>query len=183
MCRQGHHGGGTSGLRFDLSRMSAAGVRRGKAAFFSGCKSHLATIAPAGSNRSSHGGNEVAEASGIVCHKLASLHFRCGSTTEVQRGPRNVAFWGHSGSRFRATRCLLVANTGLCRVCGFSNQAALRASWSAGNAVVKPIRSASARSRWSSAKISASRRPRPQAASARPRAMNKSHQGSGSGRV
>ncbi len=28
--------------------MSALGVRRGKAAFFSGCKSHPATIAPAG---------------------------------------------------------------------------------------------------------------------------------------
>src|SRR5271169_3477798 len=43
--------------------MSAKGVRRGKAALSSGCKSHPAT-APAGSNRSSHGGNEVAEASG-----------------------------------------------------------------------------------------------------------------------
>jgi len=41
--------------------MSAVGVRRGKAALSSGCKSHPAT-APAGSNRSSHGGNEVAEA-------------------------------------------------------------------------------------------------------------------------
>jgi len=42
---------------------SASGVRREKAALSSGCKSHPAT-APAGSNRSSHGGNEVAEASG-----------------------------------------------------------------------------------------------------------------------
>jgi len=40
---------------------SAIGVRRAKAALSSGCKSHPAT-APAGSNRSSHGGNEVAEA-------------------------------------------------------------------------------------------------------------------------
>jgi hypothetical protein len=40
---------------------SAKGVRRAKAALSSGCKSHPAT-APAGSNRSSHGGNEVAEA-------------------------------------------------------------------------------------------------------------------------
>jgi oxalate decarboxylase/phosphoglucose isomerase-like protein (cupin superfamily) len=39
------------------------GVRRGKAALSSGCKSHPAN-APAGSNRSSHGGNEVAEAFG-----------------------------------------------------------------------------------------------------------------------
>jgi hypothetical protein len=42
-------------------QMSALGVRRAKAALSSGCKSHPAT-APAGSNRSSHGGNEVAEA-------------------------------------------------------------------------------------------------------------------------
>src|SRR5260370_14175345 len=39
---------------------SALGVRRAKAALSSGCKPHPA-IAPAGSNRSSHGGNEVAE--------------------------------------------------------------------------------------------------------------------------
>src|SRR5262245_37495881 len=42
--------------------MSASGVRRDKAALSSGCKSHPAD-APAGSNRSSYGGNEVAEAS------------------------------------------------------------------------------------------------------------------------
>jgi hypothetical protein len=41
--------------------MSQLGVRRAKAALSSGCKSHPAN-APAGSNRSSHGGNEVAEA-------------------------------------------------------------------------------------------------------------------------
>ncbi|HWJ17633.1 MAG TPA: hypothetical protein VNR65_02790, partial [Geobacterales bacterium] len=41
--------------------MSGMGVRREKAALSSGCKPHPAT-APAGSNRSSHGGNEVAEA-------------------------------------------------------------------------------------------------------------------------
>ena len=44
--------------------MSATGVRRDKAALSSGCKSHPAT-APAGSNRSSYGGNEVAEAFGV----------------------------------------------------------------------------------------------------------------------
>jgi hypothetical protein len=48
-------------LRGRSRRMSAVGVRRAKAALSSGCKSHPAT-APAGSNRSSHGGNEVAEA-------------------------------------------------------------------------------------------------------------------------
>jgi hypothetical protein len=40
-------------------RMSLMGVRREKAALSSGCKAHPAN-APAGSNRSSHGGNEVA---------------------------------------------------------------------------------------------------------------------------
>src|SRR5258708_5376123 len=43
---------------------SAQGVRRDKAALSSGCKSHPAT-APAGSNRSSQGGNELAEAFGM----------------------------------------------------------------------------------------------------------------------
>jgi hypothetical protein len=46
-----------------LAYESAVGVRREKAALSSGCKPHPAT-APAGSNRSSHGGNEVAEAFG-----------------------------------------------------------------------------------------------------------------------
>jgi hypothetical protein len=41
--------------------MSELGVRRAKTALSSGCKPHPA-IAPAGSNRSSRGGNEVAEA-------------------------------------------------------------------------------------------------------------------------
>src|ERR1700675_4936139 len=43
-----------------LGRRAAMGVRREKVALSSGCKSHPAT-APAGSNRSSYGGNEVAE--------------------------------------------------------------------------------------------------------------------------
>src|SRR4029077_18266486 len=43
---------------------SAGGVRREKAALSSGCKSHPAT-APAGSNRSSYGGDEIAEAFGM----------------------------------------------------------------------------------------------------------------------
>jgi hypothetical protein len=41
--------------------MCQMGVRRDKAALSSGCEPHPAT-APAESNRSSHGGNEVAEA-------------------------------------------------------------------------------------------------------------------------
>src|SRR5215813_8728478 len=43
---------------------SASAVRRDKAALSSGCKSHPAT-APAGSNRSSYGGDEIAEAFGM----------------------------------------------------------------------------------------------------------------------
>src|SRR6267142_3129672 len=44
--------------------MSAIDVRREKAALSSGCKPHPAT-APAGSNRSSYGGDEIAEAFGM----------------------------------------------------------------------------------------------------------------------
>ncbi len=89
--------------------MSALGVRRAKAAFFSGCKSHPATIAPAGSNPSSHGGDEMAEASGVEGHELVSLDFRCGSNSEVSDGHENVGSWGQSGHGFRAAGCLLVA--------------------------------------------------------------------------
>ena len=73
--------------------MSVLGVRRGKAALSSGCKSHPA-IAPAGSNRSSHGGDEMAEAFGIACHELVSLDFRCGSQPEVSDGHENVGYRG-----------------------------------------------------------------------------------------
>ena len=45
--------------------MQGVGVRRAKARSFSGCESHPATFAPAGSNWSSRGGNEAAEASGV----------------------------------------------------------------------------------------------------------------------
>jgi hypothetical protein len=51
----------TKSARNGHTVMSDLSVRRAKAALSSGCKSHPAT-APAGSNRSSHGGNEVAEA-------------------------------------------------------------------------------------------------------------------------
>ena len=48
-------------------RMAAFCVRRDKAALSSGCKSQPAN-APAGSNRSSHGGDEMAEAFGVAGH-------------------------------------------------------------------------------------------------------------------
>src|SRR6266704_952316 len=57
---------GTSARPSDSSRTNSMSVYSvacavTRAALSSGCKSHPA-IAPAGSNRSSHGGNEVAEA-------------------------------------------------------------------------------------------------------------------------
>jgi hypothetical protein len=56
-----HENRPAAGRKADFQRMTALGVRRAKAALSSGWKSHPA-IAPAGSNRSSHGGNEVTEA-------------------------------------------------------------------------------------------------------------------------
>jgi hypothetical protein len=47
----------------DEARTHGPGVRREKAALSSGCKPHPAT-APAGSNRSNYGGNEMVEAFG-----------------------------------------------------------------------------------------------------------------------
>jgi hypothetical protein len=44
-------------------------VRRAKARFSSGCKSRPATFVPAGNNRSSRGGDETAEASGVEGHE------------------------------------------------------------------------------------------------------------------
>ena len=43
-------------------------VRRAKARSLSGFKSHPATVAPAGSNRSGGGGNEAIEAFGVEGH-------------------------------------------------------------------------------------------------------------------
>ncbi len=54
----------------------------------------------------------MAEAFGIACHELVSLDFRFGSKAEVQRGLRNVRFWGQSRHRFRAAGCLLLATSG-----------------------------------------------------------------------
>jgi hypothetical protein len=48
---------------FPQARTTVEGVRRDKAALSSGCKAHPAT-APAGSNRSNYGGNEMVEAFG-----------------------------------------------------------------------------------------------------------------------
>ena len=50
-----------------LIAVTALRVRREKAALSSGCEPHPAN-APAGSNRSSHGGDEMAEAFGVAGH-------------------------------------------------------------------------------------------------------------------
>ena len=52
-----------SGARSKIP-MTAIGVRRDKAALFQWVKAPPGELAPAGSNRSSHGGNEMAEAFG-----------------------------------------------------------------------------------------------------------------------
>src|SRR5437870_9112724 len=75
--------------------MSGIGVRREKAALSSGCKPHPAT-APAGSNRSSHGGNEVAEAFDCVS--------RIGDSASVQAATRVNAEQSSKRTMCRPTR-------------------------------------------------------------------------------
>ncbi len=48
--------------------MTGIGVRRAKAAFYQWVKVPPGNVAPAGSNRSSYGGNEVAEAFDVTGH-------------------------------------------------------------------------------------------------------------------
>ena len=50
---------------FSRLMLDRSSVRREKALSFSGCESHPATVAPAGSNRSNGGGNEIVEAFGV----------------------------------------------------------------------------------------------------------------------
>ena len=63
--------------------MTAPCVRREKAALSSGCKSHPAN-APAGSNRSSHGGDEMAEVSSVwlVTYKGDGASVRAATLSE-----------------------------------------------------------------------------------------------------
>ncbi len=71
-------------VRTSSRTMFDLGVRRGKAALF-----QWVQVPPgnrsSGSNRSSHGGDEMAEAFGIACHRLVSFDFRCGSGTDLRR--------------------------------------------------------------------------------------------------
>ena len=65
----------------DVGGMSATPVRRGKAALSSGCESHPAT-ALAGSNRSSYGGNEMADRSiggGLIAAPAAVIAISTGT--------------------------------------------------------------------------------------------------------
>jgi len=80
--------------------MSVVGVRRAKAALSSGCKPHPAN-APAGSDRSSHGGNEVAEAS---THQRTPLRYEeakllSGGSVDEQDGGmiRGITFLYYIG--------------------------------------------------------------------------------------
>ena len=59
-------------------------VRRGKAAIFSGCESHPASVAPAGSNRSGRGGDKAVEASGAR-GRLGRLSERAGRNVSERR--------------------------------------------------------------------------------------------------
>ncbi len=68
--------------------------------FSSGCKTHPAT-GPAGSDRSRHGGDEMAEAFGIAWHELVSLDFRCGS---IRDQPRALPECLHLGVQLTKTR-------------------------------------------------------------------------------
>src|SRR5271157_6186701 len=63
-------------------------VRRAKARFSSGCKSRPATFVPAGSNRSSCGGNETAEASGVEGHESDLVSMQANAN----RSPLRVCF-------------------------------------------------------------------------------------------
>ncbi len=64
--------------------MSELGVRRDKAAFSSGCKAHPAT-APAGSSRSSQGGNELAEAFGMRVTNWCSARVQAATKVNAEQ--------------------------------------------------------------------------------------------------
>jgi hypothetical protein len=82
-------------------RLTAPGVRREKAAFSSGCKSHPAS-APAGSNRSNDGGNEIVEAfdmsvtiygDGASVQAVTRVNAEQASKRSMRR-PTHQPFWG-----------------------------------------------------------------------------------------
>ncbi len=97
-----------------VSRIRDFHVRRGKALSFSGCETRPATFAPAGSNWSSRGGNEAAEASGVEgpVRDLATTQAVMRMNTEqasksVMRKPTRREYGeGRCPRRMRAKRSL-----------------------------------------------------------------------------
>jgi hypothetical protein len=67
--RTAHHRDAGKKKKSGKKKASGVFVRRAKASVFSGCNSHPATGAPAGSNRSGDGGNEIVEAFDGKCRK------------------------------------------------------------------------------------------------------------------
>ena len=65
-------------------------VRRAKARFSSGCKSRPATFVPAGSNRSSCGGNETAEASGVEGHESDLVSMQAVTRVNAEQASKDV---------------------------------------------------------------------------------------------
>ena len=80
-------------------------MRREKALSFSGCESRPATVAPAGSNRSSDGGNEVAEAFDVKGPSRDSANVQAVTRVNVEQASKTVmrmptqsAAWGRLAS-------------------------------------------------------------------------------------
>ena len=65
-------------------------VRRAKARFSSGCKSRPAAFVPAGSNRSSCGGNETAEASGVEGHESDLVSMQAVTRVNAEQASKDV---------------------------------------------------------------------------------------------
>src|SRR5437879_4740642 len=72
---------GISGAK-SRDKRPAFDVRRAKARFPSGGQTHPATFAPAGSNRSSRGGDETAEAFDVEGHLGDSASMRAATCSE-----------------------------------------------------------------------------------------------------
>jgi hypothetical protein len=84
-------------LNIEHCKSADSGVRRGKAALSGGCKSHPAS-APAGSSRSSHGGNEVAEGRN-ASERRANLEKNNAQADPYFPGPQNRFVVGLDCSR------------------------------------------------------------------------------------
>src|SRR5208283_1648402 len=65
-------------------------VRRAKARFSRGCKSRPATFVPAGSNRSSCGGNETSDASGVEGHESDLVSMQAVTRVNAEQASKDV---------------------------------------------------------------------------------------------